>query len=561
MGSAAAATAKPSPGPPPGFPALALGLPPIGLRDRAEACFANKILTGNVADVTAADSCKTTVCSRQGEELGSAGGDEQDVTVAASGEGNRTAPDADVATADINQNGKRIVQTFTASSWSQTEDEPRADGGSRAVKKMKQILIISGNDVRVEFPYMATACTGDMEYDDMLRWLRRFHPVVLRQKNKAKGEVNTGDSGGPPCTPAPPQTCVADHDVLFSAAAGNNDTCDDVSGSGAGVKRRPPSGKISVGATAVPVKDAVPPLWRPGLIRGPATWSCQFVEAKTFGLTVDLTRENGGGGSSGSSGHGDDRVEFFGKMVPEICCSVSGISVFTATYAAAAAVSSGERDVGGACGRLRASDGRAGIVHPLPAVSPCYVASGAEATAYWRDRHRPAASATQETRNREAQKKVVSRSHTGVAVSASATAEERSVLQKHHHRHRSRQLSSTTKPSQLPSEERLQGIRFLDDLCTLPTMEGISTATTGNVESKARAMAAAGDLKTRHDRDLQPSKTSVGAEGLRGGARGGSHRVMALVREMRGADGRVSGRSSVAAMMERTRHCAESRRR
>lgn len=543
------------------------------------------MLTGNPDELNTADSFKTTVCGGQGNELGSAGGDGGDVTVEASGEGGRVVPDAGVGTAGIDEDGDSPQQKCAASGCSRGEEGPRRDDddGSRTGKN-EQILIISARDVRVEFPTVATACTGDMEYGNVLRWLRRFRPVVLQQESKTKGIVNPGGNGVPPPTPGPSQTYVADHGVLMSAAAAEDtDSFGGISWSGEAVKGGP-SGKISVDAmnarAAMPPRvDVAPPLGRPGLIRRPAAWLCHFVEAKEFGLSVALAGDNAGGASAGG---GDGRADCCGdEMVPEVCCSVSGISVFTATYATAPA-SGGDSGVH-ACDGLHSNEGRVSIEHPPPPVPPHPVASGAEALLYGRDRHRPVASETQGTEEREEQDGVIFGAGTGVSVSTAATsavAEERALLQDRHRR-RPREMYSTTKASQLPSEERLHCANLVDDLCTISKTEATSaaspTAATADVASKA-APAATGDIRTIQDHDSQPPKrilekvlhdaegdvsqrqrTGVGAEELRGGASGGSSRAKTLVREMRRAREGVARASWVAAAMGPTRHCAESR--
>lgn len=155
------------------------------------------------------------------------------------------------------------------------------------VDRERQLLMVKVRDVRVEFPYAATACTGDMERDDILQWLRRFRPVVLQQEYQQLESSVGADFGRMEASVArglPSTGPLAERDDASKP----------------GVSQGP---------------------WHPSRLRRSATWSCQYVEAEEFGLSALVKRGEMDGGNGG------------GEIVPDLCCAVSGVSVCTANYA------------------------------------------------------------------------------------------------------------------------------------------------------------------------------------------------------------------------------------
>lgn len=321
------------------------------------------------------------------EEVGSAAvGDSAATVEATAGDRvDREDTDGGVAAAGMSRDNYDLARPFAETVGHEQEKGEGGTGGQddvagelrRTEMEKRQVLMIWARDIKVEFPYVATACTGDMEHDDVLRWLQRFRSVALPQ---TRNEVNIHAPRGVP-------------------------------------KRR--------ATTVRQTPDMVSPeLRRPGLIKRPAVWSCQFVEAKKFGLSAvlpDADLASGGGGA---------------KMAPDLCCSVSDVSVSTATYAAKSSNANLRRDSRGGGGGLQPVVGLSDIWR-FPPVLQSAVGGAAGALSSGSDRS---------------------------GMGTVTGAEQRLLLQ---HPIRRRQplgeLRSTTKASQLPSEERLDRTWFANN--------------------------------------------------------------------------------------------------
>ncbi|CAM9429273.1 unnamed protein product, partial [Laminaria digitata] len=129
---------------------------------------------------------------------------------------------------------------------------PTAWSSAGEVVEIPGVFALSVKDVHVEFPFQATACCGDMEYGDVVRWLRRFRTSV---------RVGIGGLAG---------------------------------GSGKSRLRRGAPGAAADGAARGSALNAA--------VNGP--WSCHFVEAREFYLGVVVAGDSSGGGSSSGSGSG-----------------------------------------------------------------------------------------------------------------------------------------------------------------------------------------------------------------------------------------------------------------
>lgn len=205
-------------GPAPGFPAVSLGLPSLGIPSFTEACFSDEILVGG------------------GRGWGGA------------------AEAVDQGSSLVEENGG--------------ESGP---GG--------QVLTVSVRDVRVEFPFLLTEGIGDMERGDVIRWLRMFRssgkgvPRASRTKKRAGSLAALGLAGG---------------SSLPSKAGA------------LGTERGTPAQAVTE----------------------PVVWSCQYVRAEHFSLSVLVD----GDGDRVAGGATD------GGVPPDLCCAISGISMHSADY-------------------------------------------------------------------------------------------------------------------------------------------------------------------------------------------------------------------------------------
>lgn len=61
-------------------------------------------------------------------------------------------------------------------------------GMGMGVDLPRKIFTISANDLRVEFPYQRGVCCGDMEHEDVIRWLRHFCGSFVSEEDGAGRE-------------------------------------------------------------------------------------------------------------------------------------------------------------------------------------------------------------------------------------------------------------------------------------------------------------------------------------------------------------------------------------
>ncbi|CAM9796483.1 unnamed protein product, partial [Ectocarpus sp. 8 AP-2014] len=259
-------------GPPRGFPGDALRLPAVGATSRAAACFANRVFSGGDLPPAVAD-----LLWRPSEERAEHAGRGSGGDGSAAGD---TSGEARPGGGGGGGGGGRRVG---------------AAGGSRGKVKIPKVFTASVRDVRVEFPYQAGVCPGDMEYGDVVRWLRRFRCCSttdgfgggVADAGPPRGEV--GGSGGwgekvrrDDDKLLPPRRC---HSLPASAASSDGDA----------------------GSSHLPLRDSL-------------AWSCQYVEAREFDMSVAVS-SGGGGGGRGSG------------VLPHLNCAISGVSVSTAGYA------------------------------------------------------------------------------------------------------------------------------------------------------------------------------------------------------------------------------------
>lgn len=218
-------------GPARGFPADAMELPAVGEPTRAAACFANEVFTDSSPAIDLLWRPKNGVKHVDGklrvdDGIGASGGD------------------------GVKHGGSK------------------GGGPQFGVIEIPQTCAVSARDVRVEFPFQASVCSGDMEHADIIRWLRRFR-VCLPSNDcaEARGE----------------------HKKIHQIPA--RDLRDNFSTrTGGAVKSH------------IPEKDS-------------GSWSCQYVEAQKFDLSVAIA-----GRSSGES------------VLPDLSCAIAGVSVSTAKY-------------------------------------------------------------------------------------------------------------------------------------------------------------------------------------------------------------------------------------
>lgn len=130
-------------GPALGFPGLAMGLPPIGDRTRADACLSN----GVFADPQ--PSPPADLLWDTGNERDSAPGN---------------------TTNDVGY-GRTKMESARGKS---TMDGRTIRGGVIPPK----VFTLSVRGARVEFPFLMTVSSGSMEHDDVIRWLRRFRGAL-----------------------------------------------------------------------------------------------------------------------------------------------------------------------------------------------------------------------------------------------------------------------------------------------------------------------------------------------------------------------------------------------
>lgn len=310
-------------GPPRGFPGDALQLPPVGEPSRAAACFANQVFV---------DSPAAGLLWGPGEARGQGGGvDNGDVRSETAGDGHSGNRPADTA-------GGR--------------------GGA-----MPRTLGVSARDVRVEFPYQVSVCSGDMEYEDVVRWLRRFRSSVQDDEGAVRcgrAELSGGDHGGG--TDAGGRAGGPMTSGFVGSDAGKGQSS--VEGSHEG-RRNSEIGPRHDSLENALGDSGLGPEVGPRAIQRGAPWSCQYVEAREFDLTVATAA---GGGTDGGRG-----------LLPDLCCAISGISVSMAGYAP---------NVAGVSG----SSGRRGVTRSQPAgLSTSHERSeGVTETWSWRDRGKEA---------------------------------------------------------------------------------------------------------------------------------------------------------------------------
>ncbi|CAN0193289.1 unnamed protein product [Ectocarpus sp. 12 AP-2014] len=256
--------------PPRGFPGDALRLPAVGATSRAAACFANRVFSGGGMPPAVVDLLwrpseeRVGHAGRGGGGGGSAAGD--------------TSSEARPSGGDGGGGGGRVG----------------AAGGSRGKVKIPKAFTASVRDVRVEFPYQAGVCPGDMEYGDVVRWLRRFRCCSttdwcgggVPDAEPPRGEVGVSGGWGEEVRrdddkQLPPRRC---HSLPASAASSGGDA----------------------GSSHLPLRDGL-------------AWSCQYVEAREFDMSVAVSGGGGGGGGRG--------------VLPHLNCAISGVSVSTAGYA------------------------------------------------------------------------------------------------------------------------------------------------------------------------------------------------------------------------------------
>lgn len=238
-------------GPSPGFPAVSLGLPPVDLQSRADACFANEIFLSGIV----------------GSSLDPMNSDDQGNTEGrppAGDDRHRNSEDygSDHVEDDHRETGNAI-RTGGRGKLAQRDEEQRAGG---------QILTVSARDIRVDFLFVLTEGLGDMEFGDVLHWLRMFRPMV---DNDGTRMLHEKPSSEPLCASNPGDA--------------------------------PPSKLDEVGTNGAHSPHPTSEL---------ATWSCQHVEAESFGLSVCIDGVGGNGIPDGD-----------GKLTPDLCCAISGISM------------------------------------------------------------------------------------------------------------------------------------------------------------------------------------------------------------------------------------------
>ncbi|CAM9609383.1 unnamed protein product, partial [Scytosiphon promiscuus] len=135
--------------------------------------------------------------------------------------------------------------------------------------EVPEVFHFAVRDVRVEFPYQASVCPGDMEYGDVIQWLRRFRSsVAVRGMGEsgagASGEV---DQGQPRGDGARPRQNPRRSNVPAPASVGGD--------GGAASGRLPRDRRVP--------------------------WACQYVEAREFDLSLDASKNSSASSSSPST--------------------------------------------------------------------------------------------------------------------------------------------------------------------------------------------------------------------------------------------------------------------
>lgn len=296
-------------GPPLGFPGDLLRLAPVGDPSRAAACFANKVFTADPSRTlpAAVDSLWRPSARRTENSAADGGG----VSIGEPGNAGVSGGRHGGGNSEIGPGSRRR----------------QAAAGAVVIPK---VFALSVRDVRVEFPYQASLCPGDMEHGEVIRWLRRFR--------------NTARGGDEAATSVSFQGAVGDVVTEISAGEVAEDTdgrrveVPSRSGGGAGKLRdnanqpRHPHGR-SASAPAI-AREQTTSRHRPPTNHVP--WACQYVEAREFDLCVVVSGGVSSGGCGGSSS----------GVLPNLNCAISGVSVSTADYT---------KSVTGYCDRSRTS--------------------------------------------------------------------------------------------------------------------------------------------------------------------------------------------------------------
>lgn len=190
----------------------------------------------------------------------------------------------------------------------ESTSRPNVSAVTRAERKIlgvPDVFAFAVRDVRVEFPYQASVCPGDMEYDDVIQWLRRFRSSV-------EGEESTQGVVGDVLIEQP-----SGEDVKVGGIAAESSGGADAAELKDGAKLRPTSQHTDVPAPASTSDEASSGRRVP--------WACQYVEAREFDLTVAIS-------SGGDSVAVADSGETSTGVVPHLNCAISGVSVSTAAY-------------------------------------------------------------------------------------------------------------------------------------------------------------------------------------------------------------------------------------
>ena len=291
-------------GPSRGFPAEALGIPPVGERARVAACLANRVFDGHSEAMgllwrpgrLAQPPCAVGVSGGgggcDGRGAGGFGGGDGGGS-GSSGVGVGVGVGIGVG-GGVGGGGGGCVNGGGPARGGLAA--PSSAGGR---VEIPGVFALSAKDVRVEFPFQASACCGDMEYGDVVRWLRRF-----------RSSVRAGIGG-------------------VTGGSGKGRSRRDVPGSARGAARGRPSNSAVGGR-----------------------WSCHFVEAREFCLSVVPAGGGSGADSSNSSGSSDSSGDGGGGVLPCLSCAISGVSVSSTGDA---------RDRNGKLGDSGGSSGSGGV--------------------------------------------------------------------------------------------------------------------------------------------------------------------------------------------------------
>lgn len=290
-------------GPPRGFPGDALRLPPVGDPSRAAACFANKVFSAGYYPFSSSSSStrrRRSPPAANGPKLGDEGSALRQPRSSAGGVGVGVGVGMGVG---MGGGGHRAGQAAVSGG--------RGAGKRREKVEVPKVFTLSARDVRVEFPYQASGCPGDMEHGDVIRWLRRFrgssrayeraagmtHGLAVGVFTKvSSGEVADGvGAAEKPAQVLPGVRSLGYNSVPVSAASGGQ-ASEAAAAAGSGL--------------SLDNNRALP-------------WACQYVEAREFDLSVAVVR----------TGNGDDIGGGGGGVLPDLSCAISGVSVSTAGYA------------------------------------------------------------------------------------------------------------------------------------------------------------------------------------------------------------------------------------